>query len=223
MFRDLEEMNEILIKCEKCPRLVKFRVEVAKRKNRFFGEEYWSKPVPGYGDHNGNLLILGLAPAATGGNRTGRIFTGDKSAEFLVSCLYEAGFTNKSTSLRKDDGLFYYNTYVTAVVKCVPPNDKPTREEIENCFPYLEFEIDSMKNLRAVLVLGRIAFQSLKMYYRKKGIAMERDFVSGEFFNINNVRIYMHYHPSPRNVNTGRVNKEEFVNFLKKIREYLSE
>lgn len=221
MFRDLEEMNSILVKCNRCPRLVDFRVKVAERRNRFFGEEYWSRPVPGYGDHAGRFLILGLAPAATGGNRTGRIFTGDKSAEFLVSCLYEAGFTNKPSSISRDDGLVYYDTYVTAVVKCVPPGDKPTREEMENCLPYLEFEIDTMENLRVILVLGRVAFQSLKMYFRKKGLNLDFDFRNGDYFDVGNMRVYMHYHPSPRNVNTGRVKKGEFVEFLIKIKEFL--
>ncbi|MFP3317967.1 MAG: uracil-DNA glycosylase [Thermoplasmata archaeon] len=221
MFNDLEEMNKFLVRCEKCPRLVEFRVRVAERKNRYFGENYWSKPVPGYGDHNGKFLILGLAPAATGGNRTGRIFTGDKSAEFLVSCLYEVGFTNKGSSISREDGLIYYDTYVTAVVKCVPPNDRPTPEEMKNCLPYLKFEIDTMRNLRAILVLGRVAFQSLKMYYREKGINIKDEFVNGSYININGVRVFMHYHPSPRNVNTGRVKREEFIDFLKEIKEYL--
>ncbi len=221
MFNSIEEMNEILIKCEKCPRLVEFRKKVAERKNRFFGEKYWSRPVPGFGDINGKFLIIGLAPAATGGNRTGRIFTGDKSAEFLVSCLYDAGFTNQPFSISREDGLKYFNTYITAAVKCVPPNDKPSLEEMKNCLPYLEFEIDSMVNIKAILVLGRIAFQSLKMYFAEKGIKIREDFSNNKIIEIKNVKIFMHYHPSPRNVNTGRVNREEFVNFLKTIKNIL--
>jgi len=222
-FKNLDEMNEILFHCKKCPRLVEFRESVSKRKNRFFGEQYWSRPVPGYGDHNGHLLILGLAPAATGGNRTGRIFTGDKSAEFLVSCLYKTGFTNMERSEKKDDGLVYYDTYVTAVLKCVPPNDKPTRDELENCSPYLNFEIDTMKNLKAILVLGRIAFDSLKRYYRNKGFDVDGlEFKHGKNYDIDNIRIYCSYHPSPRNVNTGRIKSEDLIDILMEIRDYIN-
>jgi len=222
-FKNLDEMNEILVNCKKCPRLVEFRESVSKRKNRFFGEQYWSRPVPGYGDHNGHLLILGLAPAATGGNRTGRIFTGDKSAEFLVSCLYKTGFTNMERSEKKDDGLVYYDTYVTAVLKCVPPNDKPTRDELENCSPYLNFEIVTMKNLKAILVLGRIAFDSLKRYYRNKGFDVDGlDFKHGKYYDIDNIRIYCSYHPSPRNVNTGRIKSEDLIDILMEIRDYIN-
>ncbi len=222
MFSSIEEMNGILINCRKCPRLVKFREDVALRKNRFFGEKYWSKPVPGYGDINGKLLILGLAPAATGGNRTGRIFTGDKSAQFLVRCLYKTGFTNMDRSEKIDDGLVYYSTYVTAVLKCVPPNDKPNRDEIENCFPYLRFEIDSMKNLKAILVLGRIAFDVLKKYFKEKGIDIRNvEFKHGESFSVNGIRIFLSYHPSPRNVNTGRINEESFIRVLEEIKRYI--
>ncbi|MEM3304055.1 MAG: uracil-DNA glycosylase [Thermoplasmata archaeon] len=221
MFKNLEEMNNELIKCEKCPRLVKFRKSVAERKNRFFGETYWSKPVPGFGDINGKLLILGLAPAATGGNRTGRIFTGDKSAEFLVSCLYDVGITNQPISIGRDDGLIYFKTYITAAVKCVPPNDKPSTEEMKNCLPYLEFEINNMKNLRVILVLGRVAFQSLKMYFNNRGIRIKDEFSNRKIIEVNNIKIFMHYHPSPRNVNTGRVERNEFIEFLKIIKNNL--
>ncbi len=222
MFSSIIEMNSILLDCKKCPRLVKFREEVALRKNKYFGEKYWSKPVPGFGDINGKLLILGLAPAATGGNRTGRIFTGDKSAEFLVKCLYRVGFTNKDKSERMDDGLVYYSTYVTAVLKCVPPDDKPDSVEIENCFPYLKFEIDSMKNLKAILVLGRVAFNVLKNYFRENGINLKNiEFKHGESFSVNNIRIFMSYHPSPRNVNTGKITEKSLIEILEEIKSYI--
>ncbi|MDP8011939.1 MAG: uracil-DNA glycosylase [Thermoplasmata archaeon] len=222
-FKSLEEMNELLINCMKCPRLVEFRKSVALRKNRFYGEIYWSRPVPGFGNHDGKLLILGLAPAATGGNRTGRIFTGDKSAQFLVNCLYKVGFTNKSTSENANDGLIYYDAYVTAVLKCVPPNDKPTLDELNNCSPYMEYEIETMKNLKAILVLGRIAFESLKRYLKKKGINIQgMEFKHGTFYEIdNNKRIYCSYHPSPRNVNTGRIKSDDLINILNDIKNYI--
>lgn len=222
-FKSIEEMNEILINCRKCPRLVNFRESVASRKNKFSGENYWSRPVPGYGNHNGRLLILGLAPAATGGNRTGRIFTGDKSAEFLVSCLYTAGFTNMDKSEKRDDGLVYYDAYVTAVLKCVPPNDKPKNDELDNCRPYLTYEIDTMKNLKAILVLGRIAFESLKKHFKSKGLNVSgMEFKHGTHYDLDGIRVYCSYHPSPRNVNTGRIKKEDLISLLKEIRAYIN-
>ncbi len=222
-FKSLDEMNQILINCKKCPRLVEFRETVAKRKNKYYGENYWSKPVPGYGNHDGHILILGLAPAATGGNRTGRIFTGDKSAQFLVKCLYQAGFTNMDKSERKDDGLIYYDTYITAILKCVPPNDKPNKNEIENCSQFLEYEIDTMKNLKAILVLGRIAFESLKKYLKKKGIDVKKmEFIHGYYYDIDGKRIYCSYHPSPRNVNTGKIRNEDLIGILNNIKKYVN-
>ncbi len=222
MIDNIEKLNEDIIKCSKCPRLVKFRVEVSKRKNRFYGEEYWSRPVPGYGNISGKILILGLAPAATGGNRTGRIFTGDKSAKFLVKCLYLAGFTNQPTSERKDDGLIYYDSYVTAVLKCVPPNDRPLNSELDNCREYLINEISLMKNLRAILVLGRIAFESLikalkELGYNTKGM----EFVHGKYCDVGNIRVFCSYHPSPRNVNVGRINEEMMLSILNEIKNFV--
>lgn len=215
-------MNQAIVECGLCPRLVDFRVSVASRQNRFNGEKYWSKPVPGFGNIDGQLLILGLAPAATGANRTGRIFTGDKSSEFLVTCLHEAGFTNIGTSESKDDGLEYYNSYITAVVKCVPPGDKPTVEEIKNCSRYLDFEIESMKNLKAVLVLGRIAHNAYISYLKRRGLDVRSaKFEHGIYYDIDGTRLYCSYHPSPRNVNTKRITREMFMQTLVNIRAYV--
>lgn len=222
-FQSLDGMNSVLIRCIRCPRLVKFREEVAGRRSKFQGETFWSKPVPGFGDINSNLLILGLAPAATGGNRTGRVFTGDKSASFLFSCLFGVGLSNKPDSLFKNDGLRLENAYLTAVLKCVPPEDKPLREELLNCEDYLSFEIDSMKNLKAILALGKVAFDSYKNYLRKTGKKVSHlTFGNGKNYDIDGVRLYCSYHPSPRNVNTGRLGRNDMVVLLTTIRDYIS-
>lgn len=221
-FRNIEEMNGKVIECQRCARLVKFRVDVATRNNRYKNEEYWSKPVPGFGDINGNLLILGLAPAATGANRTGRIFTGDKSSDFLVSCLYEAGITNLDHSISRDDGLVYRRAYITAVLKCVPPMDKPLREELLHCSEYLRFEIESMKNLKAILTLGRVAHDAVLRYFRTLGIETSGyKFQNGAEFDIAGKRIFCSYHPSPRNVNTHRITRDGFILLLKRLQDYI--
>jgi uracil-DNA glycosylase family 4 len=219
-FETLEEMNSKLIMCTRCPRIVKFRVEVANRRSRFLGEEFWSKPVPGFGNIDSELLILGLAPAATGGNRTGRVFTGDKSASFLFSCLYEVGLSNRPDSISRDDGLKVEKLYTTAVLKCVPPGDKPERDELENCREYREFEIERMKNLKVVLALGKIAFDTFKGYAKSGGYDVsEMQFKHGVGYPVGNVWFYGSYHPSPRNVNTGRLTKQEFMRVLREIKE----
>lgn len=218
-FNSIEQMNSVLIKCSDCPRLVKFRREVAFRKSKFYGQKFWSKPVPGFGSINSKLLILGLAPAATGGNRTGRVFTGDRSATFLFSCLYEVGLSNKSDSISIDDGLALNDLYITAALKCVPPNDKPAREELRNCEKYMDFEIESMENLRGILLLGRIAFDAFKGYLKKKGKDVSGfKFAHGASYLIDGVTIYSSYHPSPRNVNTGRLRKEDMIGLLVKVK-----
>ncbi len=222
-YSSIEDMNARVIDCTKCPRLVKFRVEVASRSNRFSGEQYWSRGVPGYGDFNGSLLILGLAPAATGANRTGRIFTGDRSSDFLVSSLHEAGITNQPTSLKSDDGLTYRDAFISAVLKCVPPMDKPSGEELRNCSDYLRYEISRMPSLRAILVLGKVAFDSvLKFFREEQHMTRGMKFMNGVYYEIGKLRIYSSYHPSPRNVNTKRINRPDFVAFLKEINEYCS-
>ncbi len=224
IYKNINELNKDLIQCRKCDRLVSFRESVGKNNKRFKNEEFWSKPVPGFGDINGELLILGLAPAPTGGNRTGRVFTGDKSAEFLMKNLYKAGLSNKPNSVDRNDGLILYNTYLTAALKCVPPDNIPTKDELNNCSLFLHNEIDLMTNLKAVLTLGRIAFDSIKQYYKSKGFDVRNlEFKHGKSYDIDNVRIFCSYHPSPRNVNTGVVNDEMFFKVLEEIKKYLGE
>lgn len=214
----IEEMNSRLVGCERCPRIAKFRVEVASRRSRFLGDEFWSKPVPGFGNEESKLLVLGLAPAATGGNRTGRVFTGDKSASFLFSCLHEVGLSNKPDSTSREDGLVLDDLYLTAVLKCVPPGDKPTNLELENCREYLELEIQSMKSLKVVLALGRIAFDAFRKYLKSEGFDVsDIHFKHGVGYRVGGIWFYGSYHPSPRNVNTGRLSRQALVDVLREI------
>src|SRR5579862_7625662 len=154
---EINRLQEKVIHCTRCPRLIAYCREIARVRRRMFRDfEYWGKPVPSFGDPNAELLVLGLAPAAHGGNRTGRVFTGDRSGDFLYRGLYEAGFANQPTSVDRTDGLKLRDCYITAALHCAPPANKPKPEELRNCQPYLEKELELLKNLRAVLVLGRI-------------------------------------------------------------------
>ena len=155
MKNNLDTLNQQIIKCKKCDRLVKFRSKIAlEKRKQFINEKYWGKPVTGYGDHNANILIIGLAPAAHGGNRTGRVFTGDKSDDILFNCLYRAKLSNQPTSNYKDDGLILYNIYLTAALKCVPPEDKPTSSELKTCFTFFKREISLLPNANIIIALG---------------------------------------------------------------------
>ena len=156
-----KKLNNTIINCKKCPRLIKFskKISIIKRKQNI-SEVYWGKPVIGFGDLNAKLMILGLAPAAHGGTRTGRAFTGDKSGDFLFSCLYKVGISNLSTSTNSNDGLKLNSAYITNILKCVPPNDKPLSEELNNCSYYFDNEIRYLKNLKVIISLGKIAFDS---------------------------------------------------------------
>ena len=158
---NLERLREDIISCRKCRRLVNFREKIAKEKTKRFREqEYWGKPVPGFGPADARLVVIGLAPAAHGGNRTGRVFTGDLSARFLMKGLYDAGFANQPNSDYIGDGLQLKDCYILAAVRCVPPDNIPTRGEMQNCFPFLRRELDLLRNSRAILLLGKIAFDS---------------------------------------------------------------
>lgn len=215
----LKMFNEKLIKCRLCPRLVKFREEVPAFKS-FQGENYWRKPVPGFGDSSGWLLILGLAPSIQGGNRTGRIFTGDKSAAFLIRGLYQVGLASQPVSEYKDDGLLLNGCYITAAVKCVPPHHKPTAQEFKQCTgQYLFEEIKLIKNLRAILVLGHFSFNAYIAWLKSLRIAFKKEpFMHGKSYITKGVpTLYACYHPSPQNTNTGLLTEEMFVQLLQKI------
>ena len=159
---DLPQVRDDVVACRRCPRLVDYREEVARNKKaKFAGWEYWGRPVPGFGDSDASLLIVGLAPAAHGGNRTGRVFTGDRSGDFLVRMLYKAGFASQPLSENRSDGLKMKGVYMTAAVKCAPPDNRPTGQETSNCATYLAREIEALSNLKAVLCLGQFAFNAV--------------------------------------------------------------
>jgi len=217
----LKNLNKTIVKCKKCPRLVKFikKVSTEKRKQNI-DENYWGKPVTGFGDINAKLLILGLAPAAHGGTRTGRVFTGDKSGEFLFKCLYKAKIANQPTSLNLKDGLKLNSTYITNILKCVPPGDKPNNTELNNCSKYFESEISNLKKLKIIITLGKVAFDNcLKFYKKKYTIDKKINFKHGKFYKLpNNITLIPSYHPSPRNVNTKLISQKMMVSLFNKAK-----
>ena len=225
MENNLITLNHKIIKCKKCDRLVKFRSKIAKEKRKqFINETYWGKPVTGYGDPNAQLLIIGLAPAAHGGNRTGRVFTGDRSADFLFKCLFKAKLSNQPNSDYKDDGLKLYNTYLTPALKCVPPGDKPTSTELRTCFIYLRAEFNLLSNVNTILALGKIAFDACLNFYKENFPIKSKDHVfshGGKFRLPDNKILIGSYHPSPRNVNTRRIDISKMVLLLEEVKKIL--
>ncbi len=217
----LNELNKTIIKCKKCPRLVKFikKVSIEKRKQNI-DEIYWGKPVPGFGDINSKLAIIGLAPAAHGGTRTGRAFTGDKSGNFLFKCLFEVGISNTPFSINLNDNLKLKSTYITNILKCVPPEDKPLIGEISNCSKFFNEEILSLKKLKVIVTLGKVAFDNcIKLYKQKYNIRNKFAFKHGETKSLpNGLIILSSYHPSPRNVNTKIISEKMMISLLKKAK-----
>ncbi len=210
--------NEI-ISCQKCPRLIAYCKEIARVKRRAYrDQEYWGKPVPGFGDPKAELLIVGLAPAAHGANRTGRMFTGDRSGEYLYRALYQTGFANQPESISKDDGLQLQNCYITAPVHCAPPDNKPTREEIRTCSDYLRREIELLKNVRGVVVLGRIALDT----YRSVCGLPRMDFGHGLVHDQLSPVVICSYHPSQQNTQTGRLTAEMLRSVFEEARKRTS-
>ena len=221
----LSNLNKTITHCTKCERLVNFREKIAKEKRKqYFDHIYWGKPITGYGDQKAKLLMVGLAPAAHGGNRTGRVFTGDKSADFLFSCLYKTGFANQPNSTNKNDGLVLKNMYLTTALKCVPPEDKPTSKELKTCFNYFNEEISYLKNVSIIVALGKIGYDACLNYYKQYYEIKNKDFIfshgSKNIFPDKKLLIGS-YHPSPRNVNTGRINQNKMVKLLNSIKEIL--
>jgi len=218
-------LNKKIISCKKCSRLVGFRKKIAKKKRKqYINEKYWGKPKTGFGDINGKILLIGLAPAAHGGNRTGRVFTGDRSADFLYKCLYKAKMSNQPTSENKNDGLKLYNTYVTTALKCVPPGDKPTHLELKNCFNYFKQEIDMLRNVKIIVALGKIAFDACIQFYKGTYFLKNKDymFAHAAKYQLPDKKILIGcYHPSPRNVNTKRINLNKMVKLFKSTKKLL--
>ena len=216
-----KKLNKTIINCKECVRLTDFirKISTEKRK-RNINETYWGKPVSGFGDTDAKLLILGLAPAAHGGTRTGRPFTGDKSSDFLFKCLYKTNISNQPYSLNLKDGLKLKYTYVTNILKCVPPGDKPKKEELENCSKYFKSEVLNLKNLKTIVTLGKVAFDNCIDFYKINYNFCEKiKFIHGKTYLLpNNIILISSYHPSPRNVNTKVISEKMMINLFKKAK-----
>jgi len=216
----LEELKAEVIACRRCPRLVAWREEVARTKRKAFMDwEYWGKPVPGFGDPQARVLVVGLAPAAHGSNRTGRNFTGDGSGGFLYSALYRAGFANQPESSARGDGLTLTDMYITASARCAPPANKPTTQELNNCQPFLEREIEILKP-KVIVALGRIAFDRiLRLYFEPKA---DKKFAHGAAFRLQaGPWLVSSYHPSQQNTLTGKLTVEMFDAMWAQVRSLL--
>jgi uracil-DNA glycosylase family 4 len=213
--RSLTTLNDRITNCTACPRLVTYRQAIATEKRRQFRDwTYWGRPVPGFGDPGARLYILGLAPAAHGGNRTGRIFTGDRSGDWLYEALHRYGFANQAESRHKDDGLVLSDCYIGAAVRCAPPGNKPTPEEFEACRPYVREELRLLRNVRVVVVLGKIAFDHYLKACREPRERLPSPlprFGHGAVYTLPwDVTLIGSYHPSQQNTFTGKLTKPMF-------------
>ena len=225
--RELEKLNQEIIQCRACPRLVRYREQVAHDKRRsFLAWDYWGKPVPGFGDPRAELLILGLAPAAHGANRTGRMFTGDRSGDFLYKALFRAGFANQPRSTNRNDGLVLKNAYMAATLRCAPPANKPLPTELANCRHFLERELEILQP-RAVLVLGSIAMRAYLGLLKERGqIATLAAFPFGHGASYelpgDLPRLFASYHPSQQNTFTGKLTDAMMLKVLRDVRQFLA-
>ncbi len=225
VFNSLTGLNSTVVSCELCARLRRYCQLVAERKRRQFkGWNYWGKPLPGFGDQDARLLILGLAPAAHGGNRTGRMFTGDGSAQFLMAALHRHGFSNQPTSTRRGDGLELRDAYMTAIVRCAPPLNRPTSQEIQNCKCYWTQELRLLRNVSVILALGRVAFDTYVRSLREQGLKTTGlRFRHAAFYNLPDPypALIASYHPSRQNTQTGRLTRKMFETVFRRIRRFL--
>jgi len=215
----IESLNKKIVNCKKCPRLAVYIRDVAKNKvRRFKDEKYYGKPLSGFGDVNAKLLIVGLAPAAHGGNRTGRMFTGDSSGDWVAKVMHKHGFASIPTSQTNNDGLVLYDAYITAAVRCAPPQNKPTREEMENCFVYLQEELKILKNITVILCLGKIAYDATCKLLEIK----QEKFGHNKVFPYNNYKILTSYHPSKQNTQTGRLTWKDWSAVFAKAKKLIN-
>jgi uracil-DNA glycosylase family 4 len=204
----LESLNDEIIACRKCTRLVEWREEVARIKRKAYkDQEYWGKPVPGFGDPQAHVLVVGLAPGAHGSNRTGRQFTGDASGGFLYPALHRAGFSNQAEAESRSDGLILKDVYITASGRCAPPDNKPSPEELNNCQPFLEREIEIIRP-QVIICLGRVAFERILKIYSARSSVYK--FVHTASYQLENVWILCSYHPSRQNTSTGKLTMAMF-------------
>ena len=214
IYSNIDELNKVTITCRKCPRLTAYRQLVAQQKRRAYRDwDYWGKPVPGFGDPAAQVWVVGLAPGAHGSNRTGRNFTGDASGDFLFPALHRAGFATQPKAVSRDDGLTLLNLYISAVCRCAPPDNKPSQEERANCFPYLMEEFRLLPNLRGIVALGRVAFDSiLRLYQVQDGSAYRLEFAHNRLYRLENGLPWLlaSYHPSRQNTQTGRLTVKMF-------------
>jgi uracil-DNA glycosylase family 4 len=221
----LRQLQSHIISCRTCVRLVRWREKVARVKvKRFATEHYWGKPIPGFGDPNARLLLVGLAPAAHGGNRTGRMFTGDNSGNWLFRALHKAGFANQAEATHRNDGLHLADCYITAALRCAPPLNKPTPEEISHCKPFLLREIEVLKNVRVVVGLGKIGFDAALNAYRALGrirFTTKPKFAHCAVHEFDDVTFLASFHPSQQNTFTGRLTEPMFDNIFSLARKHL--
>jgi len=213
-------LNREIVICTRCPRLVTYREQIAREKRRAYREwSYWGKPVPGFGDPAARVLIIGLAPGAHGSNRTGRPFTGDASGNFMYPVLYETGFANQPTATHCDDGLRFRDLYITAAARCAPPDNKPLPEELTNCAPFLDREIEGLKKMKVVVALGKIGFDAYLNYLKRRGLLASKglyEFRHGAHYEMPNDTILLaSYHPSNQNTQTGKLTRKMFVEIFR--------
>jgi len=212
----LTVLNREVVTCTRCPRLVAYREQVAREKRRAYRDwEYWGKPVPGFGDPDARVLIMGLAPGAHGSNRTGRPFTGDASGNFMYPVLYETGFASQPAATDRNDGLTLKDLYITAAVRCAPPENKPTPQELAACSPFLDREMAGLQKVKVVVALGKIGFDAYLNYLKRRGLLVSKKsylFKHGAQYRVPDGRVLLaSYHPSNQNTQTGKLTRKMFV------------
>ena len=212
----LTVLNREVVACTRCPRLVAYRQAVAREKRRAYRDwDYWAKPVPGFGDPDARVLILGLAPGAHGSNRTGRPFTGDSSGNFMYPVLYETGFANQPTAINRDDGLTLKDLYITAAVRCAPPDNKPLPQELAECAVFLDREIAGLGKVKVIVALGKIGFDAYLNHLKRRGLLPTRKpylFRHGAHYQMPDGKVLLaSYHPSNQNTATGKLTRKMFV------------
>lgn len=220
-----KSLSDSIVACRLCPRLVDWREQVARQRRRAYqDQQYWGRPVTGFGDFEARVLVIGLAPGAHGANRTGRVFTGDGSGEFLFRALHAAGFASQAESVSRDDGLHLNGLYISAVCRCAPPANRPAPDEILACLPYLERELDLLENLRGIVALGQIAFEYTLRLYRRRGNPLPRlPFAHGTLHELGSGLPWLlaSYHPSRQNTQTGRLTEAMFDDIWRQVQERL--
>ena len=224
----LTVLNREVIACTRCPRLVAYRERIAREKRRAYRDwDYWGKPVPGFGDPDARVLVMGLAPGAHGSNRTGRPFTGDASGNFMYPVLYEVGFASQPAATDRNDGLTLNNLYITAAVRCAPPDNKPTPQELATCAPFLDREIAGLKNLKVVVALGKIGFDAYLNFLKRRGVLTSKKgylFKHGASYGMPDGKVLLaSYHPSNQNTQTGKLTRKMFLKIFQEAARLASE